>query len=157
MTRKRIAVFAGPNATIMNSPTLVTSNKGRLPGERILPGRFDHLVAQELYEPVVVKIKRFAAHPLEEDAASIYHHPEKDYHEVELRPEDGPYPLPYMARRADGSADGVPFEDEDLQSPELGFGGRQFFYPDASRVFLEIDRTITGRSGNGAGSPLDRR
>jgi L-asparaginase len=157
VTTRRIAVFAGPNATIMNTPTLVTSNKGRLPGERTLPGRFDHLVAQELYEPVVVKIRRFTAHPLEEDAASVYHDPGKDYQEVELRPEDGPYPLPYMARRADGSPNGVPFEDADLESPELDYGRRQFFYPDASRVFLEIDRTITGRDADGAGSPLDRR
>jgi L-asparaginase len=67
--KKKIAVFSGPNATIANSPTLVTGNKGRLPGDRFLPGRFDHLVAQELHEPVVVKIKRFTAHPLEEDAA----------------------------------------------------------------------------------------
>ena len=36
MAKLRIAVFAGANATILNSPTLVTSNKGRLPGERVL-------------------------------------------------------------------------------------------------------------------------
>jgi L-asparaginase len=156
-TRKRIAVFSGPNATITNSPTLVTGNKGRLPGDRRLPGRFDHLVAQELYEPVVVRIKRFSAHPLEEDAADVYHDPGADYYEVELRPEDGPYPLPYVARRADGSPDGVPFEDDDTRDPSLSFGGRQFFYPDASRIFVEIDRTVTGRDEDGAGSPLDRR
>jgi L-asparaginase len=157
MTRKRIAVFSGPNATITNSPTLVTGNKGRLPEDRRLPGRFDHLVPQELYEPVVVRIKRFSAHPLEEDAADVYHDPRADYYEVELRPEDGPYPLPYVARRADGSPDGVPFEDDDLRNPALGFGGRQFFYPDASRIFTEIDRTVTGRDEDGGGSPLDRR
>lgn len=157
MTRKRIAVFSGPNATITNSPTLVTSNKGRVPGDRMLPGRFDHLVPQELHEPVVVRIKRFSAHPLEEDAADVYHDPGRDYYEVELRPEDGPYPLPYVARRADGSPDGVPFEDSDLDDPALDFGNRQFFYPDASRIFTEIDRTVTGRDEDGAGSPLDRR
>jgi L-asparaginase/Glu-tRNA(Gln) amidotransferase subunit D len=157
LTRKRIAVFSGPNATITNSTTLVTSNKGRLPGERVLPGRFDHLVPQELYEPVVVKIRRFSAHPLEEDAASVYHDPGGDYYEVELRPEDGPYPFPYVARRADGSPDGVPFEDDDLKDPGLDYGGRQFYYPDASRVFVEIDRTVTGRDEDGSGSPLDRR
>lgn len=157
MTRKRIAVFSGPNATITNAPTLVTSNKGRLPDEPQLPGRFDHLVAQELFEPVVVRIKRFSAHPLEEDAESVYHDPRQDYYEVELRPEDGPYPLPYVARRADGSPTGMPFEDGDTRDPSLDFGGRQFFYPDASRVFTEIDRTITGRDEDGAGSPLSRR
>ncbi|MGH2680352.1 MAG: asparaginase domain-containing protein [Actinomycetota bacterium] len=155
--KKRIAIFSGPNATITNSPTLVTSNKGRLPGERLLPGRVDHLVAQELYEPVVVKIARFSAHPLEEDAASVYHDPGRAYFEVELRPEDGPYPLPYLARRADGSPDGTPFEDDDLEDPALGYGGRQFFYPDASRVFVDIDRGVAGRDADGAGSPLDRR
>ena len=132
--KKRIAVFSGPNATIVNSPTLVTSNKGRLPGERALPGRLDHLVAQELYEPVVVRIARFSAHPLESDAASVYHESDRAYDEVELRPEDGPYPLPYVARRADGSPEGTPFEDADLEDPALDFGGRQFYYPDASRV-----------------------
>ena len=157
MTRKRIAVFSGPNATITNSPTLVTSNKGRLAADRRLPGRFDHLVAQELHEPVVVRIKRFSAHPLERDSATVYHDPGQDYYEVELRPEDGPYPLPYVARRADGSMEGVPFEDGDLKDPALAFGGRQFFYPDASRIFTEIDRTVSGRSEDGAGSSLDGR
>lgn len=157
MSRKRIAVFSGPNATITNTPTLVTGNKGRRAGERMLPGRFDHLVPQELYEPVVVKIRRFSAHPLEEDAASVYQDPGADFYEVELRPEDGAYPLPYVARRANGSPHGVPFEDEDLTDPSLGLGGRQFFYPDASRVFEEIDRTVTGRDADGAGNPLSRR
>lgn len=157
MTKHRIAVFSGPNATITNSPTLVTSNKGRRPGERRLVGRFDHLVAQELYEPVTVRIKRFSAHPLEADAAEIYHELDRPYDEVELRPEDGPYPLPYVARRSDGSPDGVPFEDEDLEDPSIDYGGRQFYYPDASRLFEEIDRTITGRDEDGSGSVLDRR
>lgn len=157
MSKPRIAVFSGPNATIANSPTLVTSNKGRLPGERRLPGRFDHLVPQELYEPVTVRIKRFSAHPLEADAAGVYHEPDRPYDEVELRPEDGPYLLPYVARRADGSSDGVPFEDHDLEDPSIGYGGRQFYYPDASRLFAEIDRTVTGRDEDGGGSVLDRR
>ena len=54
MAKPRIAVFSGPRSTIANSPTLVTSNKGRLPGEPELPGRYDHLVAQTLFEPVAV-------------------------------------------------------------------------------------------------------
>jgi L-asparaginase/Glu-tRNA(Gln) amidotransferase subunit D len=155
--RPRIAVFSGPNATITNAPPLVTSNKGRLPHEPQLGGRFDHLVAQELYEPVTLKIKRFSAHPLERDAKAVYHDPGQDYYEVELRPEDGPFPLPYVARRADGSPDGTPFEDADSRDPALGFGGRQFFYPDASRLFIEIDRSIAGRDEDGTGSPLSRR
>ena len=72
MAKSRIAVFSGPNATISNSPTLVTSNKGRLPGETLLPGRFDHLASQTIHEPVTVRIRKFSAHPLEEDARGVY-------------------------------------------------------------------------------------
>ena len=155
MPKQKIAVFSGPNSTIGNSPTLVTSNKGRLEGENVLPGRFDHLAAQVLYEPVTIRIKKFSGHPLEEESRAVYHDDGKDYYEVELRPEDGPYPLPYVARRADGSAQGVPFEDADLQDAGVKFGGRQFFFPDASRIFADIDRTISGRDEHGAGSTLD--
>ena len=107
MTKQKIAVFSGPTSTIANSPTLVTGNKGRRPGERILDGRYDHLAAQLLYEPVTVRIRKFSAHPMEEHAREVYHDDGKDYYEVELRPEDGPYPLPYVGRRANGSGEGV--------------------------------------------------
>lgn len=157
ISKPKIVVFSGPAATISNSPPLVTSNKARLAGERILPGRFEHLVPQTLYEPVTVKIKKFSAHPLEEDAAEVYHNNGKDYYEVTLKPEDGPYPLPYMARRKDGSVKGVPFEASDLFDAALNYGGRQGFYPDASRIFMDIDRTIPGRTPNGEGSVLDRK
>ncbi len=156
--KPRIAVFSGPNATIANSPPLVTSNKARMLDERMIPGRYDHLVPQILYEPVTVKIKKFSAHPLEKDSTEVYHDDGKDYYEATLSPEDGPYLLPYMARRkVDGSEQGTPFEAGDLENPELGFGGRQGFYPDASRIFLEINRTISGRSMDGEGSILDRK
>jgi L-asparaginase len=155
--KPRIAVFSGPNATIANSPTLVTSNAGRLPGERQIPGRYDHLVAQSLYEPVTVKIKKFSAHPLEEDAETLYFDDGKDYYEIELKPEDGPYLLPYLARRADGSQRGIPFEGDDLNDVSMNYGGRQFFYPDAAHIFAEIDRTISGRSENGDGNVLSRK
>lgn len=155
MPKPKIAILSGPTATIANSPSLVTSNKGRFLGDRILPGRYDHLVSQLLYEPVTVKIRKFSAHPLEEDAKAIYHGDNKEYYEVELRPEDGPYLLPYMARRIDGSPDGVPFEDNDLLNSLIEFGGRQFFYPDASRIFTDIDRTISGRDEHGEGNSLD--
>ena len=157
MPRAKIAVFSGPRATIANSPTLVTGNKGRLPQERTLPGQYDHLVAQTLHEPVTVKISKYTAHPLEQDAATVYHQDGKDYYEVELLPEDGPYPLPYVARRANGSPHGQPFEDADLSDPSLDFGGRQFFYPDASRIFADIDRTIPGRDETGEANPLNRK
>ena len=129
MSRARIAVFSGPRATIANSPTLVTGHKGRLPGERVLPGRYEHLVPQVLHEPVKVKIRKFSGHPLEEDSAAVYHQDGNDYYEVELLPEDGPYPLPYVARRANGSELGQPFEEADLFDPSLNFGGRQFLLP----------------------------
>ncbi len=157
MDKARIAVFSGPTSTIANSPTLVTSNKGRLSDERILPGRYDHLVPQLLHEPVVVRIRKYSAHPLEEDSAAVYHQDGKEYYEVELRPDDGPYPLPYVARRTNGSAHGQPFEEADLSDPDIDYGGRQFFYPDASRMFAEIDRTISGRDEDGEGSSLDRK
>jgi len=157
MVKPKIAVFSGPSATIANSPPLVTSNKGRLPGDRVIPGEYDHLVAQILYEPVTLKIKKFSAHPLEEDASEVYHDNGKDYYEVTLKPEDGPYLLPYMARRTDGSGNGVPFEASDLENRTMNFGGRQGFYPDASRMFLEINRTISGRSDDGEGSILDTK
>jgi L-asparaginase len=154
VAKKRIAVFSGPSSTIANSPPLVTSNKARLSGERKLQGPFDVLVPQLLYEPVRVKIKKFSAHPLEEDASDVYHDNGKDYYEVELLPEDGPYLLPYMSRRKDGTPNGTPFEAEDLENPKIRFGGRQGFYPDASRIFTEIDRTIAGRSDHGEANIL---
>ena len=157
MDRATIAVFSGPRSTIANSPTLVTGNKGRLPQEHTLPGRYEHLVPQLLHEPVIVRIRKYSAHPLEEDSSAVYHQDGNDYYEVELRPEDGPYPLPYMARRANGSGHGQPFEEADLFDPALHYGGRQFFYPDASRMFTEIDRTISGRDESGEGSILDRK
>lgn len=157
MAKPKIAVFSGPNATIANSPTLVTSKKGRLQNDRELPGRFDHLVGQILYEPVTVKIRKYTAHPLEEEAKELYHDDGKEYYEVKLLPEDGPYPLPFMGRRGDGSSNGIPFEEDDLSNPLLDYGGRQFFYPDASRIFTDIDRTISGRNIDGEGSVLDRQ
>ncbi len=119
-------------------------------------GRFDHLAPQRLHEPVRVRIEKFSAHPLESDAAEVYHDDGKPYYEVELRPEDGAYLLPYVARRNDGSADGAPFEDADLRDASIGYGGRQSFFPDASRLFEEIDRGLSGRGHDGAASELDR-
>jgi L-asparaginase/Glu-tRNA(Gln) amidotransferase subunit D len=156
MADSRVAIFSGPTATISNSPTLVTSNKARREGERVVPGRFDHLVAQRLAEPVTVRIKKFSAHPLEEDARAVYQDDGDDFSEVELRPEDGPYLLPYLGRRADGSPDGAPFEDQDFLDATMAYGGRQTFYPDASQIFEDIDRTIGGRDEHGEGNTLER-
>jgi len=157
MARPKIAVFSGPTSTIANSPALVTSNKGRSGSDRTLSGRFDHLVAQSLYEPVTVRIKKFSGHPMEEDGQDVYWDNGQEYYEVELHPEDGPYLLPYMARRKNGFGSGVPFEAGDLTDATIGYGGRQTFYPDASRVFADIDRGIAGRDEHGESNLLDRK
>src|SRR5215831_9867130 len=134
MTRKaRVAHLAGPNATIQNTPPLVTSNKAR--AKHGLPlftnpdgsaARFDVLRPQRLAAPVTVYVEQFSAHPLEADAAELYGPPDgyldadgvvsttrlsptdRPVYEVELKPEDGLYPLPYMALQADGR----PWEEE---------------------------------------------
>src|ERR1700739_4991282 len=83
MIRKaRIAHLAGPNATIQNTPPLVTSNKARekhgLPlraNPDGTPARFDVLRPQRLAAPVTVYVEQFSAHPLERDAAELYRPP----------------------------------------------------------------------------------
>lgn len=155
MTKPKIAVFSGPRSTIANSPTLVTSDKGRLESEGYLGRRFDHLVPQSLHEPVKVRIKKYSAHPLEQDAAEVYHDNGDDFFEVLLHPDDGIYLLPYVARRDDGSTHGTPFEESDLRNPDINYGGRQTFFPDASKVFEDIDRGISGRDSKGTVGVLD--
>ena len=159
--KPRIAVFSGPTATIQNSEPLVTSNKARekygLPPRTNpdgTPMRFDVLRAQRLAVPVTVYIDQFSAHPLECDDAELYAPPDgyldasgafhkertgpddKPVYQVTLTPEDGLYPLPYMARQANGQAwemDGT----EERAPAELC---RVPFFPDGSRLFEEIDR-----------------
>src|SRR5690606_15353254 len=60
-----------------------------------------------------------------------------------LHPEDGLYPLPYMARRADGGA-------WERNSSPIGSDGsvRQTFWPDARRLVEEIERTASSLNGN---------
>ncbi|MBI2315921.1 MAG: asparaginase [Betaproteobacteria bacterium] len=171
MTPKpRIAHLAGPNATIQNSPPLVTSNKARAKYGLPLatnpdqsPARFDVLRPQRLAAPVTVYVEQFSAHPLERDAAELYGPPDgyldaqgrihkerqgpndKPVLEVELRPEDGLYPMPYMARQADGSA----WDDDCAEPGAPPSRSRQPFYPDGSRVFEEIDRLGIGEYGRG--------
>ena len=170
MSRKklRIAHLSGPTATIQNSPPLVTSNKARQryglplrrhPHDVSLP--FDALRAQRLAAPAKVYVEQFSAHPLERDAADLYAAPDgyigadgafsrdrrsdqdKPVYEIELRPEDGLYPLPYMARQADGR----PWEEECADPGAPAEQARQAFYPDGSRVFEEIDRLGVGPGG----------
>jgi hypothetical protein len=123
--------------------------------------RFDALRPQRLAAPVTLYIEQFSAHPLEGDAAELYAPPDGyldpsgvfhkapqgpndvPVYEVTLRPEDGLYPLPYMARQANGQA----WEDDGASTGAPATHGRQPFYPDASRLFEEIDRLGIGDEG----------
>ena len=164
----KIAVFAGADATILNTEPLVTSNKARrargLP-ERVDPEgrslRFDPLRPQRLAAPVTVYVEQFSAHPLEADAADLYgppdgyvdesgtFHRERSgpadvaVHEILLEPGDGLYPLPYMAAQADGR----PWEGDEADPFGPPEGVRQPFLPDPSRLFEEIDRLHPGDDG----------
>jgi L-asparaginase len=164
--KTRIAHLAGPTATIQNTPPLVTSNKARARhGLPLLadvdgaPLKHDALRAQRLAAPAKVYVEQFSGHPLEADAAELYGPPDgyvgadgvfrkerrspddKPVYEIELKPEDGLYPLPYMARQADGSA-----WEEECTTPG-GTVYRQGFFPDGSRSFEEIDRLAIGVEG----------
>jgi L-asparaginase len=171
--KPRIAVFSGPTATIQNTEPLVTSNKARekygLPPRSHADGspiRFDVLRPQRLAAPVTVYIEQFSAHPLERDFAELYAPPDgyldsssvfhkqrtssndKPVYEVTLRPEDGFYPLPYMARQVNGQA----WEMDGTEKNVPGELCRVPFFPDGSRLFEEIDRL--GVSDEGVGSLL---
>jgi L-asparaginase len=164
----RVAHLAGPNATIQNTPPLVTSNKARqrhnLPLLKNPDGsvsKFDALRAQKLAAPVKIYVEQFSAHPLERDAAELYGPPDgfvssdgtfnkerrsaddTPVYEIELRPEDGFYPLPYMARQQDGT----PWEEECAAPNAPADKARQGFFPDGSRSFAEIDRLSIGMDG----------
>jgi L-asparaginase len=77
MSKIRIAHLAGPNATIQNTPPLVTSNKARLRrGLAPMEGAKDALRPQRLAAPVTVYVEPFSAHPLEADAAELYGPPD---------------------------------------------------------------------------------
>ncbi|MDB5607482.1 MAG: L-asparaginase [Bradyrhizobium sp.] len=168
--RPRIAHLAGPTATVQNSPPLVTSNKARqkygLPVRKNQDGsdsRFDALRAQRLAAPAKVYVECFSAHPLEADAGELYGPPDgyldargvfhsertspqdKAVFEIEILPEDGLYPLPYMARKADGEA----WDGECTEPGAPASQARQSFYPDGSRSFEEIDRLGIGSAGVG--------
>jgi L-asparaginase len=167
-SKPRIAHLAGPTATVQNSPPLVTSNKARrkygLPMRTNPDGsdpRFDALRAQRLAAPATVYVEYFSAHPLEADAAELYGPPDgyldaqghfqkertspqdKAVFEIEILPEDGVYPLPYMARKADGGA----WDGECTEPGAPASQARQSFYPDGSRSFEEIDRLGIGAAG----------
>jgi len=171
--KPRIAVFSGPTATIQNSEPLVTSNKARekygLPvraNKGGSPMRFDVLRAQRLAAPVTVYVEQFSAHPLERDHTELYAPPDgyldaagvfhkvrtgaddKPVYEITLKPEDGLYPLPYMARQANGQ----PWEMDGTEKNIPADRVRVPFFPDGARLFEEIDRL--GISDEGVGCLL---
>jgi hypothetical protein len=81
--KARIAHLARPNATIQNTPPLVTSNKARAKhnlappiNPDANPAQFDVLRVQRLPAPVTVYVEQFSAHPLEADAAELYGPPD---------------------------------------------------------------------------------
>ena len=175
-TRPVIAVFSGPTATIQNTEPLITSNKARekygLPLRTHPDGtpiRFDVLRLQRLAAPVTVYIEQFSAHPLERDAAELYGPPDgyldsagkfhteratpsdKPVYEVTLKPQDGLYPLPYMARQANGQ----PWEGDGTEARAPAERCRVPFFPDGSRLFEEIDRL--GISDEGLGCLLSMK
>lgn len=170
ISRPRIAVFSGPTATIQNTEPLVTSNKARqkygLPLRTNADGspmRFDVLRLQRLAAPVTVYIEQFSAHPLERDSAELYapadgyldasgnFHRERQnpddrpVYEVTLHPDDGLYPLPYMARQASGQ----PWEMDGTEKNAPAELCRVPFFPDGSRLFEEIDRLGISHDGVG--------
>ncbi|HEV8016832.1 MAG TPA: asparaginase domain-containing protein [Stellaceae bacterium] len=164
----RVAHLSGPNATIQNTPPLVTSNKARakygLEPLRAADGsvlKHDALRAQRLAAPAKIYVEQFSAHPLERDAADLYGAPDgymdvdghfhkdrrgpsdKPVYEIELKPEDGLYPLPYVAVQADGK----PWEEECAVAFAPDELARQGFFPDGSRSFEDIDRMAIGADG----------
>jgi hypothetical protein len=176
--KSRIAYFAGSNATIHSIPPLVTSNKARakyglaaLTNPDGTSARFDVLRPQRLARPAVVYVEQFSAHPLEADAAELYGPPDgyldaegsfhrqrrsssdKAVYEVELRPDDGLYPLPYMARQVDGRS----WDADGAQEIAPAHQSRQPFFPDGSRPVEEIDRLGIGEHGTGRPAHRYRR
>lgn len=169
-SKPTIATFAGPTATIMNAGTRITSNKARkkydLPlltgpdGETLGSGP---LRPQRLAASVTIYIEAYSAHPLESQAEELYAPPdgyvdsetgefyETDeqgdvpVYEVTLRPDDGLYQLPYMARQVNGKPwEGSSTDPDDPQKDE----SRIPFFPDASRLIEEIDRFGVSGGGN---------
>lgn len=151
--RPRVAVFAGPTATILNTPDVVFPDDGR-PADR----------PQRLVAPAVVYVDAWSSHPLAVDSRGLTRggdgwldrdgtfHPTAEapddaweregaveVRRIELDPGDGLVMLPGTAaplagRRSWGS-DGV-----EVSAPKPGETFRQTFFPDAATLYEEIDR-----------------
>lgn len=140
--RPHIAVFAGPTATVLNTPPLMSAADHGVENRSAAPLR-----PQRLAAPVTIYIRADSAHPLEGDACQTpvdgYVGRDGDFrqeqvepddvpvHRAVLRPEDGLHLLPYVAR----------------SSTEPRGPAQQTFYPDAARLFEEIDRFGLDDSG----------
>lgn len=153
-------MFSGPTATIQNTPPLLTRGEAG--------GRTDTLRAQRLAAPAVVYVEQFTGHPLEADSGDLYAPPDgylgpdgtilppdagpapglRPVLRVELLPADGPFLLPYTAR----ARGGVPWSGSGLAEGAPEEEQRQTFFPDASRLYEEIDRFAV--DGEGYGRPL---
>jgi hypothetical protein len=172
----RIAVFSGPTATIQNTPPLRTRADPSPAAAATRAGDpSDTLRAQRLAAPAIVYVEQFSGHPLERDSADLYAPPDGyldpggTFHpapgsqtaaaepgwrpvlRVVLDPQDGPFLLPYTARARGGAAWSGSGLAEDAPE-ELQ---RQTFFPDASRLYEEIDRFAV--DGDGRGRPLSSR
>lgn len=150
MSKPQICVFSGPQSTVANSAPLITSNKARAAkGLPLLPSRCDALRLQRLAAPVEVLITQFSEHPLASDSAELHGDPDgyadpvlgtfsKEFkdgwvpcYKALLKPEDGLYALPFMGLTKEGKAWDGPCSEQ---------GDRQTFFPDASRMYEEIER-----------------
>ena len=165
MARVRVAHVSGPTATIQNTPPLVTASRTRTEGAEAASGRgagaFDALRPQRLGRPAVVYVEQFSAHPLEAEYAHLYAPPDGyigadgefrtqratpedvPVYRIELRPEDGLYPMPYMGRQRNGA----PWEQEGTGPGAERGSTRQTFLADGRRAFEEIDRLCIGADG----------
>lgn len=142
--KPRIAVFSGPTATIQNTPPLVSAGDGPIPR------------AQRLATSAVVYVEAQSAHPLEADALDLYGPPDgyistdgsfvalegavlpegaKGVYRLELDPSVGLLFLPYVATTVSGE----PWAATTLFDFAPEESSRQTFYPDASRLYEEID------------------
>jgi L-asparaginase len=157
----KIAVFSGPTATVLNSPPLIT-RQGDGSGDTS-----DTLRAQRLAHPAVVYVEPMTAHPLERDSADLYgppdcllddqgnEHPAADpptdgrrlrpVHRIVLRPDDGLFLLPYVAT----TVSGAPWQGSGVIEGGPEREHRQTFYPDAERLYEEIDRFGVDDRGRG--------
>ncbi len=154
----KIAVFSGPTATIQNSPPLIS-------GESVLR-------AQRVAVSAEIWVEQFSGHPLEADSADLYAPPDGwiDEHgsihagdsidvdptwtpaiRIRIEPKDGPLLLPYTAKTRDGKF----WESNGLTPDSEESAQRQTFYPDATRLYEEIDRF--GVDFEGHGRPLSSR